>query len=138
LYSELMSISLHLSLFTIDVIDSGRISSGTREPITDSRLITYLTPSTCSISFIMERTSLDGTEVSTRSMCVEAMLSFPKLGIGNYILNILRQTFPHIIIDFTVCFAVTVICRCDKKRKNYKKQGKYFYYAFCCLFHVGN
>ena len=74
LYSELMSINSHLSLFRISTTEFGRISSGTREPTTDSKPRTYLTPSTCSISPIILRTFFVGTSVSISSMWVEAML----------------------------------------------------------------
>ena len=57
----------------MEVTDSGRISRGTREPTTDSSPRTYFTPSTFSISFTMERTSLEGTSALTSSMWVEAM-----------------------------------------------------------------
>ena len=73
LYSELMSSSSHLSLLRIERTESGRISSGTPAPTTDSRPRTYFTPSTCSISEIMLRTCFDGRDASTSSMCVEAI-----------------------------------------------------------------
>ena len=67
-YSELIKSSSHLSLFRTLRTESGRMSSGTREPTTDSSPRTYLTPSTSSISSIMERTSEEGRFASTRSM----------------------------------------------------------------------
>ena len=48
-----------------------------------------------------------------------------KLGIGYYIVHILRQTLSHIVIYFIVCFVVSVVsrsyenCKYDEKhRKN--------------------
>ena len=73
LYSELIRSSCHLSPLSNDLTDLGRISSGTFDPRTDSSPRTYLTPSTSSISFIIERTSLSGTLLSTSNMCVDAI-----------------------------------------------------------------
>ena len=73
LYSELISNSSQRSLLRMLRMLSGRISSGTRVPMTDSSPRTYLTPSTCSISSIMARTSRAGIFAFTSTMCVEAM-----------------------------------------------------------------
>ena len=73
LYSELISISFHWSSSSMERTESGRISFGTSGPTTLSRLSTYFTPSTCSISRIIFRTSRVGSPASTSSMCVEAM-----------------------------------------------------------------
>ena len=70
-----MSSKRQLSLFSMEVTDSGRNSSGTREPRMDSMPSTYFTPSTCSISRTMARTSLADTPASTSSIWVEATLN---------------------------------------------------------------
>ena len=72
LYAEFTSSSSHFPLFSFSVTLSGRNSSGTREPVTDSMPNTYCTPSTCSISRIMARTSWSGRPASTSSMWVDA------------------------------------------------------------------
>ena len=73
LYSELISISSHWPSFSRERTESGRISSGTSGPTTLSRLRTYFTPSSCSISSIISRTPRVGRLASTSSMWVEEM-----------------------------------------------------------------
>ena len=73
MFANMMSSSSQFSLLRVLTSRSGRISSGTREPRTDSSPRTYLTPSTSSISSIMFRTSLAGRSALTSTMCVEAM-----------------------------------------------------------------
>ena len=68
LYSELISNSSHRSLSRMDFTLSGRISSGTREPTTDSSPKTYFTPSTFFISAIIFLTDFAGSLLSTRIM----------------------------------------------------------------------
>ena len=75
LYSELMSSKRQLPLFNIEVTDSGRNSSGTREPTTDSMPSTYFTPSTCSIFRAMARTSFADTSAFTSSIWLDATLN---------------------------------------------------------------
>ncbi len=70
LYSELISISSHLSFLRTLVIESGRTSSGTSEPTTLSRPRTYFTPSTFSSSFVIFLASFAESEESTRTICV--------------------------------------------------------------------
>ena len=70
LYSEFTSKSSHLSLFSTLLMDCGIISSGTREPSTDSIPSAYLMPSTASISASICRTSCAGTLAFTSTICV--------------------------------------------------------------------
>ena len=69
-YSELTKRSSQSSLFNTELILSGSISSGTRLPTTDSMPSTYLTPSTCSISWVMLRIFSTLVSVLTKSMWV--------------------------------------------------------------------
>ena len=69
-YSEPISINSQFSLLSADVSLSGIRSSGILDPMSDSRLSTYLTPLTFFICSVMERTLSASRSDLTRIMCV--------------------------------------------------------------------
>ena len=61
-----------------------------------------------------------------------------KLTVGDDIFHIFGQALAHIVINFIVGFAVSVIGRRNQQSEDDQKHGKHLDNAFCEFAHVGN
>ena len=69
-------------------------------------------------------------------MCGGNIEILPELEIGDYVVDILWQTFAEIVIHFVVRFVVSVIGGGDQYGKYDKENRKNLYDTFCKLAHI--